>query len=135
MTSQREGQQGRPVSVHLIATYPVFKSWDIRRSQFDEFARGNVAIQKAKLYSNNGSYRNGQSDGRPVPQPKRRGMHKPAEGWMGLVLLAIALYSGVTSIVAGNWVYSGLLLLWMPVCGLLVGLVIAKIPRFPQSIF
>jgi len=93
-----------------------------------------VAIQKAKLYSNNGSYRNGQSDGRPVLQPKRRGMHKPAEGWMVLVLLAIALYSVVTSIVAVNWVDNGLLLLWMPVCGLLVGLVIAKIPRFPQSI-
>src|SRR5260370_40038041 len=86
----------------------------------NEFARGNVAMQKAKLYSNNGSYRNGKSDGRPVPQPKRRGMDKPADGWMELGLLAIALYSVVTSVVAVNWLVNGLLLLLMPECGLLV---------------
>ena len=96
-----------------------------------------MGIQKANLYSNSGSYRNGQVDGRLVPQPKHRGMLNPVEGWMVLVLLTIALYSVVVSIIAVNWVDSSSLsslLLWMPVCGLLVGLVIAKIPRFPQSI-
>lgn len=53
---------------------------------------------------------------------------------MVLVLLTVALYSVIFSIVAVHWVDNSLLLLYMPVCGLLVGLIIAKIPRFPQSI-
>jgi transglutaminase-like putative cysteine protease len=63
-----------------------------------------------------------------------RGFLRPSEGWMALLLLTVALYSVIISIVAVNWVNNGSLLLSMPVGGLLVGLVIAKIPRFPQSI-
>ena len=93
-----------------------------------------MAIQKVKLYSNSGSYRNSQADGRLVAQPKRRGTLRPAEGWTVLLLLAIALYSVVVSIISVQWVENSPLLLYMPICGLLVGMVIAKIPRFPQSI-
>ena len=90
-----------------------------------------MIIQKAKLYSTSASY---HDDGQLVSQPKHRRALKPAEGWLVLVLLAIALYSVVLSIRVVNWVDSSSLLLWMPACGLLVGLAIAKIPRFPQSI-
>ncbi len=95
---------------------------------------GESGYEKAKLYANSDSYRNGQPDGRLVSQPKLYGMLKPAEGWMVLVLLMIALYSVVASISAVKWVDDSYLLFWMPICGLLIGLVIAKIPRFPQSI-
>ena len=90
-----------------------------------------MTIQKAKLYSTSVSY---HDDKQLVSQPKYRRALKPAEGWLVLVLLAIALYSVVLSIRVVNWVDSSSLLLWMPACGLLVGLAIAKIPRFPQSI-
>ncbi len=90
-----------------------------------------MITQKAKLYSISASDHN---DGQLVSQPKQRRMLKPAEGWLVLVLLAIALYSVVLSIRVVNWVDSSSLLLCMPMCGLLVGLGIAKIPRFPQSI-
>jgi transglutaminase-like putative cysteine protease len=93
-----------------------------------------VTTQKANLYSNSDSYRDSQPDGRLVWQPKLAGILNPIEGWMVLVLLAVALYSVIASIIAVRWVDNGSLLLYMPICGLLVGLVIAKIPRFPQSI-
>lgn len=93
-----------------------------------------MTIQKANLYSNSDSYRNSQPDGQLVAQLKLPGILNPSEGWLVLVLLAVALYSVIVSIIAVNWVDNSSLLLSMPVCGLLVGLVIAKIPRFPQSI-
>lgn len=93
-----------------------------------------MTIQKANLYSNSDSYRDSQPDGQHVPEPPFLRILYPSEGWMVLVLLAVALYSVIYSIVSVNWVEDSSLLLYMPVCGLLVGLVIAKIPRFPQSI-
>lgn len=89
-----------------------------------------MTIQKANLYPNSDS----QPDGQLASQQKSLGTLNPSEGWMVLVLLAVALYSVIFSIVAVHWVDNSFLLLYMPVCGLLVGLVIAKIPRFPQSI-
>ena len=58
----------------------------------------------------------------------------PSEGWLPLILLAIALYSVVGSIIAVGWVGHSSLLLFSPAAGLLVGLIISKIPRFPQVI-
>jgi len=58
----------------------------------------------------------------------------PAEGWLALVLLAVAVYSVVFSIVAANWVSYSFILIWSTAAGLLLGLVVAKIHRFPQAI-
>jgi transglutaminase-like putative cysteine protease len=58
----------------------------------------------------------------------------PFEGWLALLLLGVALYCVVESIIAAQWVnHSGWLLL-SPIVGLLVGLLVAKMPRFPQAI-
>jgi transglutaminase-like putative cysteine protease len=58
----------------------------------------------------------------------------PFEGWFVLVLLGIALYCVVASIIAVGWVSSGSWLLLPPVAGILIGLVVAKMPHFPQFI-
>ncbi len=58
----------------------------------------------------------------------------PTEGWLPLLLLAIALYSVVWSIIAAEWVSHSMVLLWSPAFGLLVGLIIAKLPRLPQAV-
>jgi transglutaminase-like putative cysteine protease len=73
--------------------------------------------------------------GQPSTQaPAKPSAAAPAEGWLALLFLGIALYCVVGSIMAAKWVEQSSLLLWPPVVGLLVGLCIAKIPRFPQSI-
>lgn len=58
----------------------------------------------------------------------------PAEGWLPLLLLAIALYSVVWSIIAANWVDHSMVLLWSPAIGLLVGLGVAKLSKLPQAV-
>jgi len=58
----------------------------------------------------------------------------PVEGWLPLLLLAIALYSVVGSIIAANWVSHSVILLWSPILGLLIGLGVAKLPRLPQAV-
>lgn len=76
---------------------------------------------------------------RQTPKPPARATKKslmlvPAEGWLVLVLLAVAVYSVVFSIVAANWVSYSYILLWSTAAGLLLGLLVAKIHRFPQAI-
>jgi hypothetical protein len=58
----------------------------------------------------------------------------PVEGWLPLLLLAIALYSVVASIIAANWVSHSVVLLWSPAFGLLIGLGVAKLPKLPQAV-
>lgn len=58
----------------------------------------------------------------------------PSEGWFVLVLLGIALYCIVASIIAVGWVSNSNWLLFSPVAGLLIGLIVAKMPHFPQFI-
>src|SRR5436305_1235945 len=58
----------------------------------------------------------------------------PAEGWLALILLTIALYSVAYSIVEAKWVSNSPLLYWSPAVGLLVGLLISKTPRAPQPV-
>src|SRR5215469_18200848 len=58
----------------------------------------------------------------------------PFEGWFVLVLLGIALYCIVASIIAVGWVNNSSWLLLSPVAGLLIGLVVAKMPHLPQFI-
>jgi transglutaminase-like putative cysteine protease len=56
----------------------------------------------------------------------------PGEGWLALVLLGTAVYSVVFTIVFANWVDFSYLLLFSTAAGLLLGLCVAKIQRFPQ---
>lgn len=70
---------------------------------------------------------------RPV-QKSRSLILAPAEGWLSLVLLAIALYCVVIAVVSAGWVAHSPVLLWSPALGLLVGLFVAKTPRLPQGI-
>ncbi len=80
----------------------------------------------------------------PMPGPRRsttklasRSLPRrltPVEGWSPLFFLAIALYSVVWSIIAANWVNHSIILLWSPAFGLLIGLVIARLPRLPQAV-
>ena len=64
----------------------------------------------------------------------RRLRFSPAEGWFAMVMLAVALYSVVFSVIAANWVNHSFLLLWSPAVGLVMGFVIAKTPRLPQAV-
>jgi hypothetical protein len=58
----------------------------------------------------------------------------PFEGWLVLVLLGVALYSVVDAIIAAQWVDNSHWLVSSPAVGLFIGLIIAKMPRFPQAI-
>src|SRR6266699_642898 len=58
----------------------------------------------------------------------------PGEGWFALLLLTIAVYCVVFSIISANWVSNSYILLLSTAAGLLLGLCIAKIQRFPQAI-
>lgn len=58
----------------------------------------------------------------------------PAEGWLSLLLLGVAVYSVVFSIVFANWVDFSNVLLFSTAVGLLLGLCVAKIQWFPQTI-
>lgn len=70
----------------------------------------------------------------PPARAKLRIPLAPTEGWLAMLLLAIALYSVVASIIAAQWVKPGMLLIWSPTIGLLVGFTISKIPRLPQAV-
>ena len=58
----------------------------------------------------------------------------PSEGWLAMLLLSVAIYSVVFSIISANWVSNSFILLLSTPVGLLLGLCIAKVQRFPQSI-
>src|SRR5579863_2354428 len=56
----------------------------------------------------------------------------PAEGWLSMFLLAIAVYAVVISILSTGWVSANSNLLFGTAAGLLVGLLVAKARRLPQ---
>ena len=58
----------------------------------------------------------------------------PAEGWLVMVLLAVAVYTVVISIVASGWVSANMNLVVSTAVGLLIGFLVAKLKRFPQVI-
>jgi len=51
-----------------------------------------------------------------------------------MLLLMVAVYSIIFSIISANWVSNSFILLWSTAAGLLAGLCIAKIQHFPQAI-
>lgn len=67
--------------------------------------------------------------------PKRAFPLAPAEGWLPLLLLAIAMWSIVSSIIQAQWIqYHTSILFLSAATGLLVGLLVAKMSRLPQAI-
>lgn len=67
--------------------------------------------------------------------PKRSFPLVPAEGWLPLVLLAIAMWSIVSSIIQAQWIQGHtIILFWSAAIGLLVGLLVAKMRPLPQAI-
>ncbi|HEY6541187.1 MAG TPA: transglutaminase domain-containing protein [Ktedonobacteraceae bacterium] len=58
----------------------------------------------------------------------------PTEGWLPMVLLAVAVYVVISSIIASGWVNANTNLLMGAAAGLLVGFLVAKTNRFPQVI-
>ncbi len=58
----------------------------------------------------------------------------PGVGWLALVLVGIAVYSVVFTIIFANWVDFSYILLISTAVGLLLGLCVAKIQWFPQAI-
>ncbi|HLX39782.1 MAG TPA: hypothetical protein VKR42_04580, partial [Ktedonobacteraceae bacterium] len=71
---------------------------------------------------------------RPVQHTKKRLVLAPAEGWLAMVLLAVAVYCVVYSIIAADYESSTFILPWSAIVGLFVGLGVAKIRRMPQGI-
>jgi transglutaminase-like putative cysteine protease len=58
----------------------------------------------------------------------------PAEGWFVLLLLAVAAYVVIASIMAANWVDHTFILFWSAGVGLLAGFIVAKIRHIPQAV-
>ena len=77
-------------------------------------------------------HQSAQSAGRKSPEHQLTLI--PGEGWLAMLLLAIAVYSVVFAIISANWVNFSYILLFSTAVGLLLGLCIAKIQRFPQAI-
>ena len=74
---------------------------------------------------------------RPRPQStakKSKLVLTPKEGWLAMLLLAVAVFCVVYSISSVGWVSHTFILYWSAAAGLCLGLVIAKIHRLPQPI-
>jgi Transglutaminase-like superfamily/Domain of unknown function (DUF4129) len=71
----------------------------------------------------------------PAPSRRPRIPLAPAEGWLVLLCLAVADYCVIYSITAVKWVDHTSILNWSAAFGLLLGLGVAKIRRYPQGIF
>jgi transglutaminase-like putative cysteine protease len=69
-----------------------------------------------------------------IQRTKRPLVLAPAEGWFALVLVAIAVYAVVFTIISARWVNHTSILYWSAAPGLLVGLLVAKVERVPQAI-
>src|SRR3989442_2520374 len=65
---------------------------------------------------------------------KSRLVLTPKEGWLAMLLLAVAVYCVVYSISSVGWVSHTFILYWSAAAGLCLGLAIAKIHRLPQPI-
>lgn len=117
----------------------------MRSSVLDPNRSPKVEVQQPRrdphdkaAYRQSPAYRAPQQPSPSLKTPPRFQLflqkYTPAEGWAALVFLAFALYCVTFSIIAANWVKHSPLLLWSPLIGLLVGLLIAKVPRLPQPV-
>src|SRR5229473_1533979 len=72
-----------------------------------------------------------RSQTRPAPYAARLSL-APAEGWLAMLSLAVAVYMVVISIISSGWVSANKNLVISTAVGLLIGLLVAKTRRFPQ---
>lgn len=71
----------------------------------------------------------------PPQKPQRRIALAPAEGWLAMGLLAVAVYCVAYSMIAANYEGGSMFILpWSAFIGLLVGLAVAKMRHLPQVI-
>lgn len=72
----------------------------------------------------------------PLPaRPSRLGLGlTPAEGWLPLLLVAIALYALVLAMISADWVAGTWILFWSAPLGLLAGFGVAKSRFLPQPL-
>src|SRR5712692_7569024 len=76
-----------------------------------------------------------RSQTRPAPYVARSRLSlAPAEGWLAMLLLAVAVYMVVISIISSGWVSANKNLVISTAVGLLIGLLVAKTRRFPQML-
>ncbi|MBA2286718.1 MAG: transglutaminase domain-containing protein [Ktedonobacteraceae bacterium] len=100
---------------------------------FQERAFGSATGNDPRLVSHASDPRRQPTSSHPgAPPAKRRVTLAPAEGWLPLLLLLVAVYSVVFSIIYANWVDHTFILLWSAPGGLLTGLLVAKSRRVPQ---
>ena len=79
--------------------------------------------------------RSQRSQTRPAPYAARSRLSlAPAEGWLAMLLLAVAVYMVVISIISSGWVSANKNLVISTAVGLLIGLLVAKTRRFPQML-
>jgi hypothetical protein len=104
MESRAAGEQGP-------AYAPVMPQAEVRQPR-DEMARGAQGVHHAP----------------------RSGIIRPLGGWLPFVLLAISVYTVVVGFIQAGWVSGSSVLLYSTAAGLLTGLGVAKMRRFPQSI-
>lgn len=72
---------------------------------------------------------------RPTAHEAQAGVKlAPSEGWLPMILLAVAVYTVISSIIASGWVTANANLVEGAAGGLLVGFLVAKTRRFPQVI-
>ena len=95
----------------------------------------DYATPQSSIRSPQSSQQFRHSQVRPAPYAAQARLKlAPAEGWLALVLLAVAVYTVVISIIASGWVSANINLVIGTAVGLLMGFVIAKLKRFPQVI-
>src|ERR1700719_1806332 len=106
-------------------------------------------LERAQQYTIPQSQPSFRSPQPPLPQPgqPRRSQGRPstyaaqprltlvpAEGWLAMALLAVAVYTVVISIISSGWVSANKNLVVSTAVGLLIGFLVAKTKRFPQVI-
>ena len=76
----------------------------------------------------------GRSSVLSVQKPRRQLVFAPAEGWLAMALLAVAVSCVVYSIISANYESNTFILPWGAFAGLFVGLGVSKVRKIPQGI-
>lgn len=91
-------------------------------------------IAQPQVRQQRGARRPGKEAARGMRFASRGVIIRPLEGWLPFVLLALSVYAVVVGFIQAEWVSGSTVLLYSTAAGLLAGLGVAKVMRFPQSI-
>jgi transglutaminase-like putative cysteine protease len=100
-----------------------------QKDQASPYPLNNVPPQSSSRLARESS----QDHGRDSLE-QREHWFMPREGWLSLLLLAIALYCVVYAVVAAHWVDGSASLYWSPLLGLLIGFLVARSSYVPQTL-